>query len=67
MLELFIKQQKINKLWKQPSFKYQYNLAFNVYTGKLLYLPLSNFYDWITNAGFIKKKVGNPGADFVDQ
>ena len=32
---------KIHKL----AFKYQYNLAFYVCTDKLLYLPLSNFYD----------------------
>ena len=38
----FIK--KITSFGNNLAFKYQYNLAFSVFTGKLLYLPLSNFY-----------------------
>ena len=39
-----MKQKKYISFGNNPAFKYQYNLAFYVCTGKLLYLPISNFY-----------------------
>ena len=40
------KKEKYLSFGNNLAFKYQYNFAVYVYTGKLLYLPLFNFYDW---------------------
>ena len=44
-LQLFMKQKKYLSFGNNLAFKNQYKWAFYVCAGKLLYLPLSNFYD----------------------
>ena len=45
-LQLFMKKRKYISFGNKLDFKYQYNLAFYICTGKLLYVPLCNFYGW---------------------